>query len=112
MKEHEKLGQKQVSKVTLHFVLGHFSRKQTVQNHDGSMVNDFFVLCFQETFRNCADIQIFSNAPTGFVPNGIDSPYVPYAPPSAIYVLKRTRNGQALRIPFIVRHQVKNFGLT
>jgi len=60
----------------------------------------------QETFRNCADIQIFSNAPTGFVPNGIDSPYVPYAPPSAIYVLKRTRNGQALRIPFIVRHQV------
>ena len=30
MKEHEKLGQKQVSKVTLHFVWGHFSRKQTV----------------------------------------------------------------------------------
>ena len=72
----------------------------------------FFVLCFQETFRNCADIQIFSNAPTGFVPNGIDSPYVPYAPPSAIYVLKRTRNGQALRIPFIVRHQVMNFSST
>ena len=30
MKEHEKVGQKQVSKVTLHFVWGHFSRKQTV----------------------------------------------------------------------------------
>ena len=30
MKEHEKLGQKQVSKVTLHFVWGHISRKQTV----------------------------------------------------------------------------------
>ena len=30
MKEDEKLGQKQVSKVTLHFVWGHFSRKQTV----------------------------------------------------------------------------------
>ena len=30
MKEHEKLGQKQVSKVTLHFVWGHLSRKQTV----------------------------------------------------------------------------------
>ena len=31
MKEHEKLGQKQVSKVTLHFVLGHLTRKQTVR---------------------------------------------------------------------------------
>ena len=30
VKEHEKLVQKQVSKVTLHFVWGHFSRKQTV----------------------------------------------------------------------------------
>ena len=30
MKEYEKLGQKQVSKVTLHFVWGHLSRKQTV----------------------------------------------------------------------------------
>ena len=30
MNEHEKLGQKQVSKVTLQFVWGHFSRKQTV----------------------------------------------------------------------------------
>ena len=30
MKEHEKVGQKQVSKVTLHFVGGHYSRKQTV----------------------------------------------------------------------------------
>ena len=30
MKELEKLGQKQVSKVTLHFVWAHFSRKQTV----------------------------------------------------------------------------------
>ena len=30
MKEHEKLGQKQVSKVTLHFVWAHISRKQTV----------------------------------------------------------------------------------
>ena len=31
MKEHEKLGQEQVSEVTLHFVLGHFARKQTVK---------------------------------------------------------------------------------
>ena len=30
VKEHEKLGQRQVSKVTLHFVWGHLSRKQTV----------------------------------------------------------------------------------
>ena len=30
VKGHEKLGQKQVSKVTLHFVWGYFSRKQTV----------------------------------------------------------------------------------
>ena len=30
MKEHEKLGQKQVSKVTLLFVWGHLMRKQTV----------------------------------------------------------------------------------
>ena len=30
VKEHKKLGQKLVSKVTLHFVWGHFSRKQTV----------------------------------------------------------------------------------
>ena len=30
MKEHKKLGQKQVSKVILHFVWGHLSRKQTV----------------------------------------------------------------------------------
>ena len=40
MKEHEKLGQKQVSKVTLHFVWGHFSRKQTVAE-DISMRNIF-----------------------------------------------------------------------
>ena len=30
MKEHKKLSQKQVSKVTLHFVWGQLSRKQTV----------------------------------------------------------------------------------
>ena len=30
MKEHEKLCQKPVSKVTLHFVWGHLTRKQTV----------------------------------------------------------------------------------
>ena len=30
MKEPENMGQKQVSKVTLHFVLGHLSKKQTV----------------------------------------------------------------------------------
>ena len=30
VKEDEKLGQKQVSKMTLRFVWGHFSRKQTV----------------------------------------------------------------------------------
>ena len=54
---------------------------------------------FQETFRNCADIQIFSNAPTGWVPNEVDAP-------SAIYVMKRTRNGQVRKFPFIVRHQV------
>ena len=33
MKEHRKLYQKQVSKVTLHFVWGHFSRKQIVREH-------------------------------------------------------------------------------
>ena len=40
MKEHEKLDQKQVSKVTLHLVWGHFSRKQIVkqdQIQDGSV---------------------------------------------------------------------------
>ena len=31
MKEHKKLYQKQVSKVTLHFVWGHLTRKQTVR---------------------------------------------------------------------------------
>ena len=31
MKEHEKLGRKQVLKVALHFVCGHFSRNQTVK---------------------------------------------------------------------------------
>ena len=31
VKEHETLGQKQVSKMILHFVWGHFSRKQTVE---------------------------------------------------------------------------------
>ena len=31
MKESEKLGKKQLSQVTLHFVLGHSSRKQTVE---------------------------------------------------------------------------------
>ena len=30
VKEHKKLGQKQVSKVTLHFVRSHLSKKQTV----------------------------------------------------------------------------------
>ena len=30
VKEHKKLGQKPVSKVTLHFVWGHLSKKQTV----------------------------------------------------------------------------------
>ena len=30
VKEHKKLGQKLVSKVTLHFVWGHLSKKQTV----------------------------------------------------------------------------------
>ena len=30
MKELEKLGQRQVAKVTLHFVWGHLTRKQTV----------------------------------------------------------------------------------
>ena len=30
VKEHKKLYQKQVSKVTLHFVWGHLTRKQTV----------------------------------------------------------------------------------
>ena len=30
VKEHKKLGQKVVSKVTLHFVWGHLSKKQTV----------------------------------------------------------------------------------
>jgi len=53
----------------------------------------------QETFRNCADIQIFSNAPTGWVPNAVDAP-------SAIYVLEKTRSGQNIKKPFIVRHQV------
>ena len=33
MKEHKKLGLKQVSKVTLHFVWGQLSRKQTVGRH-------------------------------------------------------------------------------
>ena len=32
LKEHRKLHQKQVSKVTLHFVWGHLTRKQTVSN--------------------------------------------------------------------------------
>ena len=40
MKEHKKLGQKQVSKMTLHFVCGHFSRKQTVL-----LVNNFENKC-------------------------------------------------------------------
>ena len=31
VKEHKKLGQKLVSKVTLHFVWGHLSKKQTVR---------------------------------------------------------------------------------
>ena len=31
VKEHKKLGQKLVSKVTLHFVWGHLSKKQTVK---------------------------------------------------------------------------------
>ena len=31
MEEHKKLGRKQVSKVTLHFVSGHLTRKQTVE---------------------------------------------------------------------------------
>ena len=33
MKEPEKLSQRQLSKVTLHFVWGHLSRKQTVGTH-------------------------------------------------------------------------------
>ena len=39
MKEHKKLDQKQVSKVTLHFVWGHLSRKQTVGGFSGHSGN-------------------------------------------------------------------------
>ena len=46
MEEHNKLGQKPASKVTLHFVWGHLSKKQTVGGNrpnffEGSSLNDF-----------------------------------------------------------------------
>ena len=44
MKEHKKLDQKQVSKVTLHFVWGHLSRKQTVQKADQNVKTGSFLL--------------------------------------------------------------------
>ena len=45
MKEHKKLSQKQVSKVTLHFVWGRLSRKQTVREDIGQKMLDIRTLC-------------------------------------------------------------------
>ena len=38
VKEHKKLGQKLVSKVSLHFVWGHLSKKQTVVDIQGRLI--------------------------------------------------------------------------
>jgi len=60
----------------------------------------------QETFRNCADIQIFSNAPTGGFFLG-DTDGLEFEFPSAIYIVEKSRDGVAKRrFPFVVRHQV------
>lgn len=53
----------------------------------------------QETFRNCADVQIFSNVPTGFLQR--------LELPSAIYVTKEDRlTGRKKAFPFVVKHAI------
>ena len=42
VKEHKKLGQKQVSKVTLHFIWGHLSKNQTVSLTKDRCVRGFW----------------------------------------------------------------------